>query len=77
MWYLKPKSVGQSAMDSRWETGVWLGVQDETNEIILGTVRGIVKARTVRRKESAEESWDTEIFNTFAGTPWKMTPEAE
>ena len=69
--------VREKTRESRWERGVWLGVFERSSEIIIGTPEGIVKARTVRRKGSAEESWDVELFNKFTGTPWKMTPEAD
>ena len=38
--YLLPESVGVSKLDSRWSTGHFLGIRDEFNELLIGTVHG-------------------------------------
>ena len=35
--YLKPNSLGKDKLDSRWETGHFLGIQDDSAELIVGT----------------------------------------
>ena len=57
VWYLKPKSRGKRKLESRWTTGIWAGIRDETNEVMIGTDEGIIKVRTIRRKGSEEERW--------------------
>ena len=64
-------------MESRWRTGVWLGIGSESNEVIIGTSEGVVKARSIRRKGSEEESWCRDEFNKIQGTPWQPVPGVE
>ena len=33
----RAKSVGKDKFDSRWETGIWLGIREESGENIIGT----------------------------------------
>ena len=33
----------------RWVEGIWLGTREESQEVIIGTDKGIVKGRTIRR----------------------------
>lgn len=72
--YLKAKSVGTDKFDSRWEEGVWLGIREESREHIVGTTEGVIKARTVSRREIDQEKWNNELFNQFQGTPWRPVP---
>jgi len=74
VWYLMAKSKGQTDMESRWRTGVWLGIRSESNEVIIGTSEGVVKARSIRRNESEEESWCKDKFDKIKGTPWQPVP---
>ena len=43
--YLKAGSKGRDKFNCRWEAGIWLGIRDETGEVIIGTPEGVVKAR--------------------------------
>ena len=71
VWFLWPKSLGRFKAESRWGEGIWLGFRDESNEIFVGTVQGVVKVRTVRRKGTAQSRWDGKLFNSVKGTPWQ------
>ena len=57
IWYLKQRSKGSTGMKGRWMEGIWLGVREESGEVIVGTPEGIQKARTVRRKATNSERW--------------------
>ena len=35
--YLKLGTKGKDKLNSRWETGVWMGIKDETGECVIGT----------------------------------------
>ena len=37
VWYLKLKTKGQHSWKSRWSSGIWLGIVDESGENIIGT----------------------------------------
>ena len=59
---------------SRWATAIWLGVREESGEIIVGTNEGVIKVRTVRRKGSEEERWNIVQLNDMKGSPWEPQP---
>ena len=61
-------------MDTRWENGIWLGVRDESGEIIIGTNKGVIKARTFKRYGRDEDRWCWEKFDAFRGVPWEPVP---
>ena len=73
VWYLRLKSAGKDKMNTRWGSGVWLGIREESNEVFVGTDEGVVKCRSIRRK-AGQDRWDKDLFNSIKGTPWEPTP---
>ena len=45
-----------------------------TEEILIGTEKGIIKTRTVRRRRSPAEKLCWEGFDKIEGTPWEPIP---
>ena len=72
--YLKMGTKGRDKLDSRWETGIWMGVKDETGECIIGTSEGTVKARDFKRIADNSARWSAELVKSVKGTPWQPTP---
>ena len=75
--YLKSGTKGRDKFEYRWEHGVWLGVRDESGEIIVGTPDGVVKARDFKCLGSSAERWNSEsIMNfcryTMGAHPWQI-----
>ena len=66
------KSVAR--VESRWEDGIFLGVSDRSDELYVGTERGMHKVRTVRRRE-ATERFDLTFLNTVTARPWDKKQE--
>ena len=58
----------------RLERGIWLGIRDETSEIIVGTEIGTVKARDFKRLADQQERWNAEAVMQMKGTPWEPVP---
>ena len=52
--YMKTDIIGKDKMDARWETGVWLGMREESNESIIGTRHGCIKVRSFKRKPESD-----------------------
>ena len=50
-----------------------MGQVSRTNEVVIGTPDGIVKAWAVRRRPE-DERWDMEAVNAIKGTPARPTP---
>ena len=72
MFYLKPKS--KKLYDTRWESGIWLGIREESGETFIGTDLGVIEVRSVRRKALEAERWNAAAFDTMKGTPWEPEP---
>ena len=68
VWF-KYLSKDKAKLESRWDTGIFLGRRDLTDEAILGTRNGVEQARTIRRKPE-ERRWDKEEYVNFIGVPW-------
>jgi hypothetical protein len=76
VWYTPANSAGEDKFDVRWLERVWLGVRVESGESIIGTDRGVVKARDFRRKPLNGGRLCEEKFNKFVGVPWEPYPGA-
>ena len=67
--YAQAGSAGTNKMESRWRQAMFMGIREESQEIILGTSTGIVKGSTIRRKADDETRWDVIQLNELVGTP--------
>ena len=56
--YLGLGSKGKDKQDSRWKHGVWFGIKEDSGEVIIGTEKGITKARDVHRRGDPKERWN-------------------
>ena len=77
VWYLKPRSRGATGFIGRWGEGVWLGIREETNEAMIATEEGMVRARTVRRKASHQERWNRNKLDKIRTAPWNVNKEVQ
>ena len=59
---------GVARVEPRWEDGIFLGVSDRSDEIHVGTERGMHKVRTVRRREATEKV-DLTSLNSVSARP--------
>ena len=75
--YLKPESLGVNKLDSRWSTGHFLGIRDESNELLIGTSQGVLKVRTIGYYNNISEKWDPASFSGIVGLPWEPAPGRE
>ena len=60
---------GVARVEPRWEDGIFLGVSDRSDERHMGSVRGMHKVRTVRRRK-AKERVDLTFLNSVSARPW-------
>ena len=84
-WYRSEKLCGtkrsekakkeQNKLASEWEQGLWLGHCRWSNEVVIGTDDGVVKAYTVERKMPGER-WDGERVKKMQGTLNSLTPRS-
>ena len=60
---------GVARVEPRWEDGIFLGVSDRSDELYVGTVKGMHMVRTVRRREATERV-DLTFLNSVSARPW-------
>ena len=58
---------GVARVEPRWEAGIFLGVSDRSDELYVGTERGMHKFRTVRLREATERV-DLTFLNSVSET---------
>ena len=64
--------VPDNRLSSAWVLGIWLGRSTETNEHIVGTAAGVIKARTVKRRP-LELQYDKGPFEAMVFPPWSTS----
>jgi hypothetical protein len=71
VWY-KPTHGKSKTLDYVLEEGIFLGVQDRSDEALIGVTNGVVKCRDIRR-QSEERRWDAELVLAIRTTPGQPT----
>ena len=72
-----PKSdKGKDKLNPKFERGIWLGVHARSNEDIVGTPEGVLRASIVKRVPE-DERWNKEAVLGIRGTPWKPKVQVE
>ena len=59
--------------DPQWHDGIWVGTSSGSNEHIIATNQGVVRAFAVRRKPQ-EDRWNAEQIDQIQGTPSQPDP---
>ena len=59
-----------SRLPERWSDGLFLGVVERSSEFFVGTVLGVVRARSLRRRP-LEERANVELLDKLVGVPWQ------
>ena len=67
--YFEPaKTVKIPKEEGRWRSGIWMGFVDSSNENIIGTSKGVLKCRSIRRHDRTEQ-FDAVMIESIKGTP--------
>ena len=59
-------------MNPRYQSGIWLGMRNNSAECFIGNAEGVFRAREIRRLEPRDRC-DREAINNMIGVPWRMT----
>ena len=51
--------------------GIFLGMRLRSDEILIGTAKGVIKTHTLRRR-TEEEQWDREFAKSIKGEPRQL-----
>ena len=78
MLYLPMKSAAHTPAktEERFKEGVFLGVRFRSDEIIIGTDIGVLKARTIKRL-TEDQQWDRDFVRRLQGTPKQPDPRVQ
>ena len=77
IYYQVLRSLGRNKGESRWRTGTFLGVREESGEYKVGTEEGVVKCRTYKPMGSSEERWNREEIDKMKGLTMATIPRNE
>ena len=67
-------SKKKAQLSDKFEDGIFLGIKDGTEELIVGTPSGCKICRSVKRRSRADAA-DPLLFNSIRGTPWCLSPD--
>ena len=71
-----PFEAGSKAkFDSKLLTGVWLGLDNRSDEHLIGTPAGVLRASTIKARVE-EDRWNADTVFAVRGLPWNPTPGA-
>ena len=70
---LKLSGHHRGNMEDTFLDGIFLGMRLRSDEILIGTARGVIKTRTLRRRVE-EEPWDSELARSIQGEPRQPVP---
>ena len=68
--YKVSKTVKLGKAEPRWRPGVWLGSIENSDEHLLGTDLGVIKARAITSMNE-ERRFDGKAIESMKGIPWK------
>lgn len=68
LWYKTP-GVEFQKLDARWETGLFLGRVEASDEVLVGVGAEVNRARAIRRKPESMR-WDKNVYLSFTAKPW-------
>merc|ERR1712026_378405 len=70
------KRAAKINLQPRFLRGVFLGLSDNSDEVVVWGPEGIRKARTIKR-QTEENRWNKEEVLAVKGTPLQPNPESE
>ena len=60
-------------LDVKWQPGRFIGIKPRSNEALIMTERGVVKARSMRRLPRTDR-WAHDDWEELKGLPWAWKP---
>ena len=70
---LKATKTARSKLEPKMMDGIFLGMGLRTDEVRIGTTKGVVKARTIKRL-CEEDRWKAEALEQMCGEPTQPVP---
>ena len=78
VWYkeIRPGTKRANKLESEWREELWLGHSPRSNEAIIGTREGVVRAYAVKRMDE-EGRWDAKYLHEMKGPRSSPTRHAQ
>ena len=78
VWYrlIRVGESGVDKFDTEWRKGVWLGHTRNSNEHVIGTAEGVLRAYSIKRLDP-EERWNKDLIAAVRGTPQQPDPRRQ
>ena len=78
LWRRKKKTDANKLanMESRWNAGIFLGIDNKSGELIMGANSGVYKTHAFHRVP-VEDRWDYDMIMSVKGTPWNLKEDAD
>ena len=75
VWYkeIRMHKERREKFSSEDQEGIWLGHNRSSNEVLIGTPNGVVRAYSVTRREP-EARWNADAIRNMKGTPQQPDP---
>jgi len=75
IWFkqVRETKARQNKLESEWQRGVWLGQSRSSNETIVGTRDGVVRAYAIKR-QAPDQRWNGADIKAMQGTPQRPDP---
>ena len=74
VFYLRANSKGKDRLNSRVNSGIYLGHLSDSGEAKIGTAQGVIRARTIRRKALFKDRWNAANVFKMKGRPSQPNP---
>ena len=76
VWYrqIRKGKAQEDKLETELKEGLWLGHARNSNEVLIGTDKGVVRAYDVRRMPEGQR-WNGEAIKRMKGTPQQPDPE--
>ena len=65
--------MDKKGLDTPWHEGTWLGHARESNEHVIGTAAGVLRAHSIKRQDHTKQ-WDADAIRALTGTPQQPDP---
>jgi len=66
-------ATDKKGLDTPWHLGIWLGHARESNEHVIGTSLGVIRAHSIKRQEPSKQ-WNADAIRTVVGSPQQPDP---
>ena len=63
----------RSRLEDRWHPGIFCGIVDRSDEVLVSDSSGVRKARILKRLDERDRV-DAELLNAVKGLPWRPVP---